>query len=191
LKKGIMYRVGQDKIMHICLTTLEAQIILKELHGMERGHFVAYIIAKKILNVGYWWPTLFKDIHEFCRSCDSYYKTKRLKTKSLAKLITTLLEEPFMKWGLNSIRPIKPVRKLTKNKYILVTIDYATKWVDAKAFKINTIIVTIIFMYEYILIRFGCPLTIVIDQGHFINDIIKYLIKQFLFKHVNSTTYYP
>jgi transposase InsO family protein len=47
-------------------------------------------------------------------------------------------------------------------------------------------------MYEYIMIKFGCPLTIVIDQGvHFINDTIKYLIEEFLLKHIISTTYYP
>jgi hypothetical protein len=40
--------------------------------------------------------------------------------------------------------------------------------------------------------RFGCPLTIVIDQGvHFINYVIKHLINHFLLKHVNSITYYP
>jgi hypothetical protein len=39
---------------------------------------------------------------------------------------------------------------------------------------------------------FGCPLTIIIDQGvHFINDAIKYLIDHFMLKHVSSTTYYP
>jgi hypothetical protein len=38
---------------------------------MVGGHFATYIIAKKILDVGYWWPTLFKDTHEFCRSYDS------------------------------------------------------------------------------------------------------------------------
>jgi hypothetical protein len=37
-----------------------------------------------------------------------------------------------------------------------------------------------------------CPLTIVTNEGvHFINDIIKYLTKWFILKHVNSTTYYP
>jgi hypothetical protein len=47
--------------------------VLKELHeGVAGGHFVANITAKKILDVGYWWPTLFKDTHEFCRSCDNY-----------------------------------------------------------------------------------------------------------------------
>jgi hypothetical protein len=45
-------------------------------------------------------------------------------------------------------------------------------------------------MYEYILTKFGYPLTIVINQGvHFINDTIKYLTKQFMLKHVSFTTY--
>jgi len=111
LKEGIMYRVEQDNRMHICLTTSRAQIFLKELHeGMARGNFVANIIAKKILDVGYWWPTLFKDTHEFCRSYDNCQKIGGLKTKSLAKLIT-LLEEPSM--TLDFISPIKPTRRLT------------------------------------------------------------------------------
>jgi hypothetical protein len=83
-----------------------------------------------------------------------------------------------MKWGLDFIGPIKLARRLTKNKHILVAIDYATKWVQVKAFRTNIAVVIAIFLYEYILTRFGCLLTIVIDQGvHFINDIIKYLIK--------------
>jgi hypothetical protein len=44
---------------------------MKELHeGVVGRHFAANITLKKILDVGYWWPTLFKDIHEFCKSCD-------------------------------------------------------------------------------------------------------------------------
>jgi hypothetical protein len=79
-----------------------------------------------------------------------------------------------MKWGLDFIGPIKPIGRLTRNKFILVAIDYVSKWVEAKALITNTIIA--IFLYEYILTRFGCPLTIVTDHGiHFINDTIKHL----------------
>jgi hypothetical protein len=145
------------------LTTSEAKIVLKELHeGVVGKHFVVDNIAKKILNVGYWLPTLFKDTHEFCKSYDHYQKVGGLKTKSLANLVTTFPKEPLMKWGLDFIGPIKPTRRL-KGKYILVAIDYAIKWVEAKAFITNIAIVITKFLYEYILTRFGCPLTIITD----------------------------
>jgi hypothetical protein len=82
LKEGTMYRVGQNNIMHKCLTTLETHIVFKELHeGMVGRHFVANITINFFMDVGYWWPILFKDIHEFCRSYDNCQKIRGLKTK--------------------------------------------------------------------------------------------------------------
>jgi hypothetical protein len=101
----------------------------------------------------------------------------------MAKLVTTLPEEPFMKQGLDFIGPIKPTWRLIGNKDILVVRNYATKWVKAKALKTNIIIIIAKFLYDYIVTRFGCPLTIVIDQGiHFINDIIKIFDKTIFVK---------
>jgi hypothetical protein len=96
------------------LTTSKAQIVLKELHeGVVGRYFATYITSKKNLDVGYWWPTLFKYIHEFCKSHDNYWKIGGFKTKSLTKLVTTFPKEPFMKWGLDFIAPIKLARRLT------------------------------------------------------------------------------
>jgi hypothetical protein len=132
------------------------------------------------------------DVHDYYRSCDACQKIRGLATQSLVKLVTSLLEEPFMKWGFDFVGPIKPVGRYIGNKYIRVAINYVIKWVELRALRTNTTTIITNFLYKCILTRFGCPLITVTNQGvHFINDAIKYLTDHSLMKHVNSTTYYP
>ncbi len=137
-------------------------MVMREMHeGPLGGHFATKITERKILNVGYWWPTVYKDVHDYCKSCDACQRTMGLATQSLTKLVTSFPKEPFMKWGLDFVGPIKPIGRYIGNKYILVAIDYATKWVEARALKTHIVVVTIETLYECILIWFRCPLTIV------------------------------
>jgi hypothetical protein len=81
---------------------------------------------------------------------------------------------------------------MSSNRYILVTTDYATKWVEARTFCTNIVAVTTKFLYEHILTRYGCPLTIMTNQGtHFINDVIKHFVDHFILRHTNFNVYHP
>ena len=134
---------------------------------------------------------LYRDTYKYCKTCHECQKTGGLPKSVSTKLMTTLPAEPFMKWGLDFVGPVKKTRH-TGKKYILVATDYATKWVEARALRTNSAQEAAQFLYEAILTRFGCPLHFVSDQGsHFLNGTIQVLTKHFLLRHTTSTTYYP
>lgn len=100
--------------------------------------------------------------------------------------------EPFQKWGLDFVGPIKPAGSMTKARYILVAMDYCTKWVEAKALRDNKASSVAKFLYETILTRYGCPIELVSDQGtHFLNKVVKELVDKHMIIHKKSTVYYP
>jgi len=108
------------------------------------------------------------------------------------KLIISLPAKPVMKWRLDFFGPIKSIKMYTRNKNIMVTIDNATKWVEAKALRTNIMVVTAKFIYEFILMRFGCSFILVSDQIiHFINNAIEILTNHFMLQRTTSTTYHP
>ena len=80
----------------------------------------------------------------------------------------------------------------TQNRYILGTTDYFTKWVEAWALSNNTMFSIARCLYEDIMCQYGCPIEVVNDQGgHFINKVIKHMMRFYIVIHKRSTLYYP
>ena len=100
--------------------------------------------------------------------------------------------QPFAKWGLDFIGPIKPKAQSTGCEYILVATDYFTKWAEAKVLRNNTAAEVAKFLYENIMTRFGCPVELVSDQGtHFLNRVMEELTTKHMIIHKKSSTYHP
>ena len=131
--QGKLYQMGKDSRLRQFISNSQARMILQELHkGNAGGHFSQDITVRKVLDAGYWWPMLYKDTYQYCQTCHECQKTGRLPKSVSTKLMTTLPAEPFMKWGLDFVGPVKKTRH-TRKRYILAATDYATKWIEARA----------------------------------------------------------
>ena len=61
--------MGPNEILCYCVLEHERTMILNEAHvGVAGGHYAGKVIVHKILQVGFWWPTLHADAKEYCLS---------------------------------------------------------------------------------------------------------------------------
>lgn len=132
LLKGDLYWKNRDGNLLFCLDVYQAQYVLRELHeGVCGGHFLAKTTTHKILNAGYYWLQVFKDCHTYIRKCEACQNISgKLKYDGALPLRPMQTKEPFQMWGVDFIGEI--VNKSSGgHKWILVTTDYFTKWVEA------------------------------------------------------------
>ena len=98
----------------------------------------------------------------------------------------------FAKWGKDFVGPIDLPTYRTQAQYIILAIDYLTKWVEAQATRHNDAQTPAKFLYEEIFTRYGLPIKLVNDCGtHFLNDVIDTLLDEFLVIHNVSAPYHP
>ena len=111
-------------------------------------------------------------------------------TSDQVPLQPQVMIEPFEKWALDFVGPISPMS--CKKKYILVCIDYVTKWVEAKSLFRATEKSIVEFINEEIFTRFGVPREIVTDQGtQFTSTLMQELTTKYGIRHCKSSPYHP
>ena len=85
-----------------------------------------------------------------------------------------------------------PFPKSFNNQYILVAVDYVSKWVEAVALPTNDAKVVVKFLKKQIFTRFGTPRAIISDGGtHFCNNKFQALLEKYGVKHKVSLPYHP
>ena len=98
----------------------------------------------------------------------------------------------FETWAIYFVGPFHKQGKRTGVRYIIIVVEYVTKWAEVEPVPSCTKEVATKFIYENIITRFGCPLTLISDKGsHFINQTIQILLKEFLIDHHKSSAYHP
>ena len=91
-----MFRRNFDNVLLRCLRKDEALKFLSIQHeGPAGGHFGAKVTTHKILKVGYYWPTLFRDAHAHLRKCEECQKSAGREKRPAFPLQPIEIENPF------------------------------------------------------------------------------------------------
>ncbi|GJU80369.1 reverse transcriptase domain-containing protein [Tanacetum coccineum] len=130
-----LFRTCADQIIRRCVFGQEALEILKACHeGPTGGHHSANITARKVFDAGFFWPTIYKDAYELIKSCDACQRQGKISHRDEMHQNAIQVCEILDVWGIDFMGPFPSSRG---NKYILVAVDYLSKWVKAKALPTN------------------------------------------------------
>nr|GEU32852.1 reverse transcriptase domain-containing protein [Tanacetum cinerariifolium] len=134
-RRSYLFRICADQIIRRCVPGQEAIDILKACHeGPTGGHHGANFTAKKVFDVGFFWPTIYKDAHNLVKSCDICQHQGKFSQRDEMPQNVIQVCEIFVVWGIDFIGPFPSSRG---NRYILLVVDYLSKWVEAKALPTN------------------------------------------------------
>ncbi|GKG26810.1 reverse transcriptase domain-containing protein, partial [Tanacetum coccineum] len=122
----------------------EALKILEACHSGPTGeHYGANFTAKKVFDASFFWLTIYKDAFEFVKSCDACQRQGKISQRDEIPQNAIQVCEIFDVWGIDFMGPFLSSRG---NKYILVAVDYLSKWVEAKALPTNDARIVVKFL---------------------------------------------
>ncbi|GJW07283.1 reverse transcriptase domain-containing protein [Tanacetum coccineum] len=162
-----LFKVCSDGMIRRCISGPETRTILDQCyHGPTGRHYGSNITAKKVLDSGFYWPTIIKEAHTLVRLCEACQKTGNISKRDEMPLNNIQVCEIFDIWGIDFMGPFL---KSYKFEYILVAVDYVSKWAEAQALPTNDARVVITFLKK-LFCHFGRPKALISDRGtHFCN----------------------
>ncbi len=130
-----------------------------------------YATTQKILRAGYFWPSIFKDCILVVHSCHEWQIYQWKMHAPPAPLHPVVTVGPFAKWGIDYVT-CNP-RSAGGHGYIIVAVDYFTKWAEAMPTLSEDGHTAAQFFFNHVILRFGFPQAIVTNHGkHFRNHMM-------------------
>ncbi|XP_056695050.1 uncharacterized protein [Spinacia oleracea] len=131
---GTLYKQAFSRPLLRCVTPEKGHEVLEDLHqGICSSHIGGRALAEKALRTGYYWPTLKEDALDLVKRCDKCQRFAHLIRRPAQKLTPITSPIPFSKWGMDLLGPYTTAPGGLR--YVIVVVDYFTKWVETEALK--------------------------------------------------------
>ena len=166
---GILYKRSFVIPYLRCLRPDEARLALEEVHeGICGQHMGGRALAHKVTRLGFYWPEMMADAKNYVKKCDRCQKHAPV-VKQPPEMLTSINSPiPFAIWGMDLLGPFPMAT--AQRKYLIVAIDYFTKWIEAKPLAKITTKQVAQFLWENVMCRYGIPRILVTDNGTQFNN---------------------
>ena len=193
VKKGLLYRQfrkGEEVFHQLVVPSTLRVTVLKMAHDMPMAGHQGCNRTRERVWQEFYWPGLCGDVRRYCRSCDTCQRTVpkgRVRKVFLGKV--PLVTEPFRKVAVDIVGPIKPASE-DKNRFILVMVDYATRYPEATPLR-NIDTVTVAEALWTMFTRVGIPVELLSDRGaQFTSEMMTQVHKLLGIKGITTTPYH-
>ncbi|GKC05683.1 reverse transcriptase domain-containing protein [Tanacetum coccineum] len=191
IEEGVLFKRSYLMPMLRCVGPLQANYVIREIHMGACGmHLKPRSVVAKAIRQGYYWPTMHRDAREEIRKCDSCQIHSPIPKLPKTLMTSIMAPWPFFQWGMDVLGPLPEAPG--KIKFVIVAVDYFTKWIEAKPLAKTTGKEVKKFVWDNIVCRYGLPKIIVTDNGtNFVHDPFKSWCKKLNITQINTAVAHP
>ena len=184
-----LYRRSSDGMLLLCLDHTSADRVMREIHaGVCGPHMGGHMLACKIMRTGYFWLTMETYCCQFVQRCSECQMHGDLIHVPPSELHALTSPWPFLVWGIDIIGKISP-KSSSGHEFILVTIDYFTKWVEAASYAKLTSARVASFIRSHIICRHGVPHELISNRRSHLRAEVDTLLQRYGVQHHRSSAY--
>ncbi|XP_075082075.1 uncharacterized protein LOC142166698 [Nicotiana tabacum] len=164
-EEPFLFRFCTDNIIRRCVPEDEVIQILNACHDSPvGGYHGGNRTVAKVLECGYYWLSIYQDANQMVKACDQCQRQGSISRRHEMLLNFVMEVEIFDVWGIDFMGPFISSYGMT---YILVAVDYVSKWVEAIALLNNEARSVTAFLKKNLFTRFGTPTAILSDGGSY------------------------
>jgi transposase InsO family protein len=147
----------------LCVPKPARAAVLKECHDNPTAGHLGIAKTTARLALRYYWPGMFREAAQYVRKCPSCQRYKTPQQQPPGKMYPTPNRQPWETVSTDLVGPLP--RSSRGNCYVVVMQDRFTKWVQCRAVRKATARAVTQALYEEVITRFGCPVTVISDNG--------------------------
>jgi hypothetical protein len=157
LDNNTLYRRTIVSLLLKCLSSDQSKIAMGEVHkGICDTHQSVHKMKWLLHRAGFYWPTMLNDCFRYYKGCKSCQKFGDVQLAPASMLHPIIKPWPFRRWASDFVGQIHPASS-KGHRFVLVTMDYFTKWTEVVPLNNMTHREVIHFNLEHIIHRFGIP----------------------------------